>query len=161
MTDASLPRATLDRYRIRLLGPRGAIAGDLREADNLATFLLREVVPAHGRREHFGAVFVDRDLRPIAYTVPHLGDLGRRRVEARAFLAPALLIGAAGMMLFHYRIQAELKLVRRDVRIARRMRNAGEVAGVRLLDHLLLDDGEGWVSMRRERRLQLYALGER
>lgn len=162
MPDGPLPRLppeTLARYRLRLIGATNGKLPDLSLSELAASFLARQVVPLYRRRKHLGAVYVNHQARGIACTKPYLGYLSR--LEAPTFLGPAMVLEAAGWYVFHHRPVATLRPPgREDVRVAKQLRDAGEVAGVRLLDYLLVGDGEVWRSLGREGRVQFHALGE-
>lgn len=137
-------RQTLEQYRLTFLPRRHDTLHDVRLPENLARFLHCRVVPTQPD-EHLGALFLDADLWPIAHAVPYLGYNGL--IRTAAFFVPGILAGAAGLVLFHHRPAAVSKPTRRDLKLARRVRDEGEVMGLRLLDHFLLGTGESWVSL--------------
>ncbi len=155
---AGLSPEILERYRLSVLPPRDG--RDLLLPENVARFLEAQVVAAHPPGEYLGAVFVDAMVSPLGFSVPYLGYLGSLKVDPRTFLAPGVLLGAAGFLLFHHRPKAPPRPTRRDVQVAKRARKAGEVAGVRLLDYLLLGDG-GWTSLQEAGRVRFRPLGDR
>ncbi len=155
-----LPQQTLDHYRLSLLPGQPGEVPDLLLPENVVVFLRRRIAPVHRLSEHLGAVFVDHAARPLAYSVPYLGYLGRLRPDHRLLLAPGLLLGAIGLILFHHRPNGDAKPDRPSLRLARRVRDAGEVMGLRLLDVLLVGENDAWISLQRDGRLKLYALGE-
>lgn len=142
---ASLSTEFLERYRLTVLPPGDR--RDLRLPANVANFLETEVVAAHPPGEYLGAVFVNDMVRPLAYSVPYLGYLRSLRVDAPTFLAPGVVLHAAGLVLFHHRPQRAPEPTRGDVRIAKRVRKAAEAIGLRLRDYLLLGAG-GWTSLQ-------------
>ncbi len=149
---------TLDRYRLTVL-PR--VDGcHLCLPEEVADFLQERVVAGHPLEEYLGAVFVDDLARPLGISVPYLGYLASRRADPPTVLAPGMLLGADGLMLFHHRPGEPPRPTRRDVLFARRVLKAGEVAGVQLLDHLLLGDG-GWTSLQDGGRVPFQPLGVR
>ena len=64
------------------------------------------------------------------------GTLNRAAVEPREILKEGLLRGAAGVVLFHTHPSGDPAPSAEDIQFTRRMAEAGEVVGVRLVDHL-------------------------
>lgn len=155
-----LLRETLARHRLHLLEIEVRQSSDVRLPEGAVHFLRRQILSSHGQRHRLGALLVDAELRPVAYTLPYLGCLRGRDVDPRAFLAPGLLVAAAGLMLFHHRPAESPTPSRHVQRIARRVRDAAEHVGLRLLDYLLLGRGDAWTSLRLSGSLPLLSLGD-
>ena len=138
--------------------PEGVEGVDLLLPENVAAFLRAEIDGPLGRREHLGAIFFDEAARPLAVGVPYRGYLGRVRIEPRRILAPAMIVAAAGLIMFHNRPRRSA--ARRDASIARLVRDGCEIMGLRLLDYLILREGDAWVSLRQTRRVRFHSLGD-
>lgn len=154
-----LSRQALARQRLKV--PADADVADLLLPENVARFLRAEVSPALLRREHLGAIFIDEDIRPIVYSMPYRGYLGRVRIQPRKLLTPAVMVGASGLIVFHNRPRRRRSPNQRDAAIARRVRAACELMALRLLDYLILGDGDAWSSLHRQRRVRFHAPGDR
>ncbi|MCP3959840.1 MAG: hypothetical protein GY719_18485, partial [bacterium] len=131
--------SALSRFRLWPLpgsSGNGAEPPDYRLPENVARLLARKVLSAHRRVDLIGALFVDDDARPMAYSLPSLGYTGPIEVEPRRLVGPGMILDAAGMILFHNRPDGDLEPSAADLDVTRRLRAVGEVAGVRLLDHL-------------------------
>jgi DNA repair protein RadC len=76
------------------------------------------------------------------------GTIHRAAVEPRAILREGLLLGAAGILLFHTHPSGDPAPSREDLLFTRRMARAGEVVGVELVDHLIVGAGGAWVSVK-------------
>jgi DNA repair protein RadC len=100
-------------------------------------------------QEVMGAFFLDVRGRLLAERELYRGTLTRAVVEPREVLKEALLRGAAGVVLFHNHPSGDPSPSSEDVMFTRRMARAGEVVGVRLVDHLILGGGQ-WTSLRQQ-----------
>ncbi len=161
MTDdktARLSRQALARQRLKV--PADVDGTDLLVPENVARFLRAEVSLALRKREHLGAIFLDEAVRPIAYSMPYRGYLGRVRIEPRNILRPAVMVGAAGLIVFHNKPRGRRSANRRDATVARQVRVACEFMALRLLDYLVLGDGDAWTSLRHQRRVRFHNLGD-
>lgn len=99
-------------------------------------------------REVMGALFLDTRHRTIGYTIAYVGTLSRAAVEPRGFLVPALLANAAAVVLFHNHPSGDPSPSAEDLAFTRRVADAGDFIGVRLLDHLVLGEAPRFVSLR-------------
>ena len=100
-------------------------------------------------QEVMGALYLDARNRLIAEHEIFCGTLSRASVEPRAILKRALQWDAAGLILFHTHPSGDPTPSAEDVAFTRRMTEAGEIVGTRLVDHLVLGGRGRWVSLRR------------
>lgn len=99
-------------------------------------------------QEVMGALYLDIRNRLITDRELFRGALGKATVEPRAILKEALVLGAAGMVLFHTHPSGDPTPSLQDLGFTKRMLKAGELMGVKLVDHLILGAGGSWVSIR-------------
>jgi len=59
----------------------------------------------------------------------------------------AAIVGAAAVVVFHNHPSGDPTPTAEDVLLTRRMRDAGQVLGIEMLDHVVLSD-TGYVSLR-------------
>jgi DNA repair protein RadC len=119
----------------------------LANADAVASYLgLR-----YSRRDQevMGAIYLDTRNRLIAECELYRGTLNRAAAEPRAVLKRGLLSDAAGFILFHTHPSGDPSPSVEDLAFTRRIAQAGEVVGVRLVDHLILAGGGRWLSLRK------------
>lgn len=102
-----------------------------------------------GEQEVMGALYVDARNRLLGESEIFSGTLSRAAVEPRAILKQALLRDAAGIILFHTHPSGDPTPSAEDLSFTRRMREAAEIVGVRLVDHLILGNGGRWTSLER------------
>ncbi len=100
-------------------------------------------------QEVMGALFLDTRNRLIQDNEIFRGTLNRAAVEPRAILKQGLLRNAAGFVLFHTHPSGDPSPSAEDLAFTRRMANAGEVVGLRLVDHLIVAGGGRWVSLKK------------
>ena len=100
-------------------------------------------------QEVMGSLYLDTRNRLIAECEIFRGTLGRAAVEPRAILKRALLVDAAGLILFHTHPSGDPTPSAEDLAFTRRIAEAAEVVGTRLVDHLILGSTTRWVSLRK------------
>lgn len=103
-----------------------------------AAFLL----PAYGSRpvEHVGAVLLDTSRRVIKTTIVTVGTLNAAVVEPRDVFREAMLIGAAGIVIFHNHPSGDPTPSPDDVALTKRLIAAGVLLGIDVVDHIVLGD---------------------
>ena len=113
--------------------------------------LARYIDLRYARRgqEVMGALYMNSRHRLLGERELYRGTLHRAAVEPREVLREALLCGAAGVALFHTHPSGDPAPSREDLAFTHRMDRAGEVVGVRLVDHLVVAAGGDWVSIKR------------
>jgi DNA repair protein RadC len=114
--------------------------------------VVRYLAVRYGRRsqELMGALFVDIRNRLVDECELYLGTLARAAVEPRAIFERALACRAAGFLLFHNHPSGDPSPSAEDLVFTRRLADAGEVMGIRLVDHLVVGGAGRFVSLRRQ-----------
>ena len=100
-------------------------------------------------QEVMGALYLDVRNRLITESDIYRGTLSRAAVEPRAILKEGLLHSASGFILFHTHPSGDPTPSAEDMSFTRRMAEAGELLGVKLLDHMILGSAGRWVSLGR------------
>jgi DNA repair protein RadC len=164
---AGLARASREQLCWRRLGLRSAQVAALRAACELGTRLalhrVRERLPLLGPRdlarylalryerrdqEVFGAVFVDTERQMIGEAEIARGTLRSVAVEPRDILKECLLRGAAEVVVFHTHPSGKTKPSTADRSFTKQLYLSCRELGVKLLDHLIIGGGGGFVSLR-------------
>lgn len=75
------------------------------------------------------------------------GGLNSASVEPRELFREAVRASAAGIVVVHNHPSGDPEPSEDDIRLTRRLKNAAELLGISLLDHLVISKG-GYVSLR-------------
>jgi len=129
--------AALELGRRTLTSAPGARL-QLRTARDAAAYLM----PAYGSRpvEQFGIVLLDTKHRVMKTTIVASGTLNATIVEPRDVFREALVAGAAAIVAFHNHPSGDPTPSPEDEELTRRLRAAGMLMGIDLVDHLILGD---------------------
>ena len=100
-------------------------------------------------QEVMGGLYLDTRNRLLAEHEIYRGTLNRAAAEPRALLKHGLLRDAAGLVLFHTHPSGDPSPSAEDLAFTRRLAEAGDTVGVRLVDHLIVGSGGRWVSLRK------------
>lgn len=89
-------------------------------------------------REHFVAIALDVRNRPVAFLEIAVGGLASCAVSPADVFRDVVREAAAAVVLAHNHPSGDCAPSDEDVAITERLRQAGELVGVRVLDHLIL-----------------------
>ena len=100
------------------------------------------LVPEFGAHpvERFGVVLLDARHRLLRTRLLTVGSVDASLVHPRDVFRVAALGGASAIVVFHNHPSGDVTPSRDDVALTTRLRRAGEVMGIDLLDHLILAD---------------------
>ena len=99
-------------------------------------------------QEHMCALYLDTRNRPLGWTVAHVGTINRAAVEPRSILVTGLGLNAQGFIMSHNHPSGDPTPSAEDLGFTRRMAEAGDIVGLRLVDHIILGDEGRWVSLK-------------
>jgi DNA repair protein RadC len=91
-------------------------------------------------KEHFIALHLDGKNRIICLDRVSVGSLNQSIVHPRELFKTALLSSAAALILIHNHPTGDPTASREDLQITRRLREAGEILGIKVLDHIIIGD---------------------
>ncbi len=91
--------------------------------------------------EQFRIVLLDGKHRVLRDVLVSQGTLTSSPVHPREVFRPAIQHGAAAMVLVHNHPSGDPAPSGDDLEITRRLRDVGDLVGIRVLDHLVIGDG--------------------
>ena len=92
-------------------------------------------------REQFIIACLNTKNEPTNITVVSVGSLNKAIVHPREVFKTAILSNAASVMAFHNHPSGETTPSQQDIQLTNRLYEAGELLGIKLLDHLIIGDG--------------------
>jgi DNA repair protein RadC len=94
-------------------------------------------------RECFVALLLDGKNRISGLHLVSQGSLNQSIVHPRETFKAAILANAAAVILAHNHPSGDTTPSSEDIAITRRLKEAGELLGVRILDHVIVDTDSG------------------
>lgn len=95
-------------------------------------------------KEHFIALHLDGKNRIACLDRVSVGSLNQSIVHPREVFKTALLSSAAAILLLHNHPTGDPTPSREDLEITRRITEAGDLLGIKVLDHIII--GESYLS---------------
>lgn len=93
------------------------------------------------KKEHFVVFYLSTRNAVIAKEVVSVGTLNESLVHPREIFEPALLHGAARVLLAHNHPSGDPEPSRDDIEVTSRIKEAGRLLGIGLVDHIILTKG--------------------
>ena len=93
-------------------------------------------------KEHFLSLHLDGKNRIICLDRVSVGSLNQSVVHVREVLKSALISSAAAILLIHNHPSGDPNPSNEDRVITRRLKEAGELIGIPVLDHIIIGEGQ-------------------
>lgn len=101
-------------------------------------------------REHFAVVMLNEKNIIIGINTVSIGTLNQSLCHPREVFKPAILCNAAGVILSHNHPSGDPQPSTEDRIMTARMKEAGELLGIKVLDHIIMGEGTDHFSFRTE-----------
>lgn len=91
-------------------------------------------------KEYFFSIHLDGKNRMVCLDCVSVGSLNQSIVNIRDLYKTVLLSSAAAIILVHNHPTGDPSPSREDIEITKRLAAAGEILGIRVLDHIIVGD---------------------
>lgn len=123
----------------KITGPKGVVR------------VLNEVTELNQRTEEI-FVMLTLDIKGSLTGVfeVSVGSLNSSLVTPREVFKRAILQNASAIIIAHNHPSGSLELSERDIEVTKDLVKTGEIIGIEVLDHLVIGDGDNFLSMKGE-----------
>jgi DNA repair protein RadC len=137
------------RYRVCLVREPESGWGASRKISTPADVAaIMEPILAGLDREACYVLLLDTKNQVMGLNLVSLGILDSSLVHPREVFKPAVLLGAAAVMLLHNHPSGDPTPSLDDRRVTERIAEAGRLLGIDLMDHIVLGEAGRWVSLK-------------
>lgn len=127
----------MSRIRWQMVREDGPVVEPFKDAGDMATYLIRQGY-ADRDREAFVVLLLDVKHRVIAEEVVTIGILDGSLIHPREVFKAAVAGGAAAIILAHNHPSGDPKPSGQDAEVTRRLRSAGGILGIPVVDHVIV-----------------------
>jgi DNA repair protein RadC len=101
------------------------------------------------KKEHFWAILMDSRNQVIKTVEISVGSLDTSIVHPRELFKEAIAASASTVIVAHNHPSGNPEASQDDIKLTRRLTEAGSIVGIEIVDHIVLGDGR-FISMKRE-----------
>jgi DNA repair protein RadC len=101
------------------------------------------------KKEYFLAILLDTRNQLIRVAEISIGSLDSSIVHPREVFKEAISASAAAVIFVHNHPSGDTEASDDDIRLTKRLNEAGEIVGIDVLDHIIIG-GESYISLKRE-----------
>jgi DNA repair protein RadC len=91
-------------------------------------------------QEHFCVLILDVKNRVLGFTIAAVGAIDSCPVDPRTVYRTAVALGASGIVASHSHPSGDPTPSREDIELTKRLKAAGDLLGIQLLDHVIVTD---------------------
>lgn len=91
-------------------------------------------------REHFCIAMLDRKGNLLGLNTVSVGGLSSSIVHPREVFKPAIVIGAASIILCHNHPSGDTAPSKEDIDVTKKLVEGGKILGIEILDHVIIGD---------------------
>ena len=117
-----------------------------------AAFIVSDLLEGSDR-EHVIALILNTKNRIIGVNVVSIGSVNECIVSPREVFKPALILGATAVLLVHNHPSGDATPSPEDYAVTERLKNAGTILGIELIDHVVIGRPGEYTSIRESGRL--------
>lgn len=99
-------------------------------------------------REKLIACCMDTKNQPISINIVSIGSLNSSIVHPREVFKVAILSNAASILIFHNHPSGNTEPSQEDINITKRLKEAGKLIGIELLDHIIIGSEGKYCSLK-------------
>lgn len=128
-----------------LYGPRQCLS--VQDAYELASPFIEKK-----DREHLLVIGLNTKNEPTVINIAHIGTVNQSIAVPRDILKPVLLSNGSRLLIAHNHPSGCPEPSKQDMLLTKRVKEAGNLLGIELLDHLIISDGT-YYSFKEENQL--------
>ncbi len=138
------------RYRPRRISNRPAITTSKDAADILHQLFKRDILAV---QEQFIILYLDHSNNIIGAYCLSYGGITATVVDIRLILAVGLKSACTKLILAHNHPSGNLTASKADIDITKKIKEAGQIMDIQVLDHLIISPKGGYLSLADEGHL--------
>ena len=118
---------------------RGEVKVRIRDSQQVADILMEEMM--YEKREFFMTLNLNTKLQIESKSIISIGNIDSAPVHPREVFGPAIRRGAAAVVVAHNHPSGDPTPSMQDIDVTRRLLEASEILGIKLLDHVIVGNG--------------------
>lgn len=112
----------------------------IRSPKDVADYIMEDL--RHLKQEHFVTLLLDTKNNVIAKETISIGTLNSSIIHPREVYKPAIKKSVSAIIVAHNHPSGDPTPSREDIEVTKRLKEAGEILGIDLLDHIIIGDSK-------------------
>lgn len=112
----------------------------IRSPKDVADYIMEDL--RHLKQEHFIALLLDTKNNIIAKETISIGTLNSSIIHPREVYKPAIKKSVSAIIVAHNHPSGDPTPSREDIEVTKRLKEAGDILGIELLDHVIIGDSK-------------------
>lgn len=117
----------------------------IRSPQDAADLVMPEL--RHASQEHFKALFLNTKNEVLKTKTITIGSLDASLITPRELFREAISLSSASVIAAHNHPSGDPTPSAEDIKVTKRLVQAGEMIGIEVLDHIVIGDGR-WISLK-------------
>jgi DNA repair protein RadC len=117
----------------------------IKSPSDVSTLLMEEM--RYLKKEVFKIILLNTKNYIIKYLNVSVGSLNTSIVHPREVFSEAVKSGCSGMLMAHNHPSGDPEPSREDIETTKRLVSAGDILGIKVLDHIIIGDGK-YISLK-------------
>ncbi len=131
----------------RIATSNGVVRQVVKSADDVSNLMMEEM--RYLKKEMFKAILLDTKNKVLKIVSISTGSLNASIVHPREVFSEAVKCGCNSIIFVHNHPSGDPTPSNEDIRTTDRLVNAGDILGIKVLDHIVLGDGR-YVSLKEQ-----------
>jgi len=93
-------------------------------------------------REMFIVIGLDTDNKPCYREINSMGTLNSSLIHPREVFKKAIIMSCNSIIIAHNHPSGNIEPSEEDIQITNKLKQAGEIIGIKLLDHIIITKGD-------------------
>lgn len=150
MNDKNTPAKRVDIVSLKLIR-EGSILYEVRNINNTvdAVGIGRRFIEDIDREELI-VCCLDTKNQPLSVNVASIGSLNSSIVHPREIFKVAVLSNAASIIVYHNHPSGDTAPSKEDISVTNRLKEAGNIIGIKLIDHIIIGSDGKYTSLKEE-----------
>ncbi|MCL5421549.1 MAG: DNA repair protein RadC [Nitrospirae bacterium] len=127
---------------------RGQKVSDPNKLAEVMSSILRGEDDIDRDKEHFWVIGLSVKLSILYIELVSLGTLTSALIHPRETFRRAIAKGAASIACVHNHPSGDLEPSSDDLKVTEKLRDAGEIVGIKLIDHIIIANDGGFMSIK-------------
>lgn len=148
MMQRPIPKKKVGIIKLKMVREGTALYGTERFCRSEEAARMVRPIFALADREMLVVMSLDTKLTPVAMEIVAVGSINVCGVDMREVFKHAVLSNAAKIICFHNHPSGNLEASKEDSLVTGKIKEAGELLGIELIDHIIIGYGKEYISFK-------------